>query len=151
MGAWTPATPMQLGFCLLRFNVSNLTACDAPGLLHQCTPEYRRRSNPEFSRISSNPEFSRIFANPCVTRWLFWGFFCAYLAVGAYLNMLVMMLCYHAHRFSGPSRSILLIQVRLKILNPFPGPLPASSRSLASPAHPGRRKFLCLLLRDSLG
>ncbi len=86
---------------------------------------------PSFRESSQIPSFRE--SNPCVTRWLFWGFFCAYLAVGAYLNMLVIMLCYHAHRFSGPSRSILLIQVRLMIFIPFPGP---PSRFPLPPARP---------------
>ena len=44
-------------------------------------------------------------------RWLFWGFFCAYLAVGAFFNLLLMMLCYQQHRFAGPARNVLLCQV----------------------------------------
>jgi hypothetical protein len=44
-------------------------------------------------------------------RWMFWGFFCAYLAVGAFFNLLLMMLCYQQHRFSAPARNVLLCQV----------------------------------------
>jgi hypothetical protein len=42
---------------------------------------------------------------------MFWGFFCAYLAVGAFFNLLLMMLCYHQHRFAAPARNVLLCQV----------------------------------------
>jgi hypothetical protein len=42
---------------------------------------------------------------------MFWGFFCAYLAVGAFFNLLLMMLCYQQHRFAGPARNVLLCQV----------------------------------------
>lgn len=41
---------------------------------------------------------------------MFWGFFCAYLAVGAFFNLLLMMLCYQQHRFAGPARNVLLCQ-----------------------------------------
>ena len=52
---------------------------------------------------------------------MFWGFFCAYLAVGAYFNMLMQMLCYHQHRFAGPARMTLMAQV-LSILCSIPEP-----------------------------
>ena len=42
---------------------------------------------------------------------MFWGFFCAYLVVGAFFNLLLMMLCYHQHRFAAPARNVLLCQV----------------------------------------
>ena len=48
---------------------------------------------------------------------MFWGFFCAYLVVGAFFNLLLMMLCYHQHRFAAPARNVLLCQVRCLRLN----------------------------------
>lgn len=46
----------------------------------------------------------------CPRRWMFWGFFCAYLAVGAFFNLLLQMLCYQQHRFAVPARNVLLAQ-----------------------------------------
>jgi hypothetical protein len=63
---------------------------------------------PVTSRMMHVPAVSN---SCCSGRWMFWGFFCAYLAVGAFFNLLLMMLCYQQHRFAGPARNVLLCQV----------------------------------------
>lgn len=43
-------------------------------------------------------------------RWLFWGFFCSYLVIGGYFNLLIHCINNHRWRFSFQSQMVVLVQ-----------------------------------------